>query len=93
MHPRTRHGMSVYAGPEATSAVKPAERGFGTAGGPELRTSGSGSAKPSLAAWSIRADRSGKPPLAAGGRTLALCRAEQVLRGAVGRMRAGAVGC
>ena len=30
-HSRTRHGMSVYVGPEATSAVKPAEREFGTA--------------------------------------------------------------
>jgi hypothetical protein len=92
--------MSVYAGPEATSAAKPAERDFGTAGllggalavlgesgvgvgpllydliaarplagnqwpaavrRPESMTSSSGSAKPSLAAWSIRADRSGRP--------------------------------
>lgn len=31
MHFQTRQGMSVYVGPEATSAVKPAERDFSTA--------------------------------------------------------------
>jgi len=30
--PRTRQGMSVHAGPEATSAMKSAERDFSTAG-------------------------------------------------------------
>lgn len=32
MHPRKRQGMSVHAGPEATSAMKSAERDFSTAG-------------------------------------------------------------
>lgn len=57
----------------AAGRCRPRPRRAGRGPGPELMTSSSRSAKPPPAAWTIRADRPGRPPLAAAVGPLTQC--------------------